>query len=327
MIFNKDKYETYKEFIKNLLNKSSKIKFGKKVYLGKLSNLPRHKIKEYFQSNKLKKTSKLEQSDTIVFNKQHLQELNDIFNSDIEYYKLSLKEVYFFEPKDNKYLIDECEGGHKLSNELPCCLVIDQGESLKPKLSQFLQNKTSETLYVKKLYRENNIIEVFSYIKYIFKNPHVNIIFDEDLIEIINEDGIELDDEYLSTLDGMFESKSQDNINLALEMLSNVNIEKYSLTIALFLNKHINKFNWGSGLSIKNNNSFKSVLKYFKSKNINFESDWRFFSVNLYKKYKDNPEDLKIINGFIQQNINKYLKEYNSNQYLEIKLENLALKS
>jgi hypothetical protein len=326
MGFNKDKYETYKEFIKNLLNKPSKIKFGKKVYLGKLSNLPRHKIKEYFQSNKLKKTSKLEQSNTIVFNKQHLQELNDIFNSDSEYNKLSLKKVYFFELKDNKYLIDNCVSwGDKLNDKLPSCLIIDQGEILNNTLTSFLQDKTSETLYVKDLYREDNIIEIFSYIEYIFKNPHVNIIFDEDLIGVINEDGFELDDDYLSTLDSMFESKSQDNINLALEMLSNVNIEKYSLTIALFLNKHIEKFGWGSGLSLKHNNSFKSILKYFESKNINFEDDWRIFSKNLYILHKDNPEDLKIIKEFIHQNINNYLKWGNCKNYLHIDNFNLSI--
>ena len=109
-------------------------------------------------------------------------------------------------------------------------------------------------------------------------------------------------------------------------MLSNVNIEKNSLTIALFLNKHKNTFSWGSGLSITKNNSFKSTLKYFKSKNINFDHDWRSFSANLYKLHKNNPKNLEIINNFIQQNINQYLKEFNPNQYLEVKLESLALK-
>lgn len=318
--FNMDDYEIYKEFIKNLLNKPSEIKFGEKIYLGKLSNLPRYKIKEYFQSNKLNKTSKIKQSNTIVFAKQHLQELNDIFN------RLSLKEVYFFELKDNKYLMDNSEiYGAKFNDKLSSCLIIDKGEKLNNKLKQFLQDKTSETLYVRDLYRDNIIIEIFSYIEYIFKNPHVNIIFDEDLIEVINEDGFELDDDYLSTLDSMFESKSQDNINLALEMLSNVNIEKYSLTIALLLNKHIDKFTWGSGLSINRNNSFKSILKYFKSKNINFKDDWRIFSKNLYILHKDNPQNIKIIEKFIHKNINNYLKWGNYENYLYIDSFNLSI--
>jgi 5-bromo-4-chloroindolyl phosphate hydrolysis protein len=65
---------------------------------------------------------------------------------------------------------------------------------------------------------------------------------------------------------------------------------------------------WGSGLSLKHNNSFKSILKYFKSKNINFDDDWRIFSKNLYILHKDNPQNIKIIEEFIHQNINNYLK-------------------
>jgi hypothetical protein len=124
----------------------------------------------------------------------------------------------------------------------------------------------------------------------------------------------------------MFNSKSQDNINLALEMLSNVNIEKYLLIIALFLNKHKNKFSWGSGLSINNNSSFKSTLKYLESKNIIWNNDWRCFSTNLYKLYQNNPENIAIIRNFIQQNINQYLKESNSEDFIEIELESLIIK-
>jgi len=330
IFLDKSEFEIYKELIKSILNKPSEIKFGKKIYLGRLSNLPRHKTKEYFQINKLNKTSRLEQSDTIIFHKQHLQELNDIFqvNNNHRYNKLSLNEVYFFELQDNNFIINYTKTYSNTIDKLPFCLLINNNNihQITPKLKTFLQGKTSKELYYKSLYRENNIVEAFSYIEYILKNPHVNVIFDEDLLEPLNEDGFELDEEYLSTLDDMFNSKSQDNINLALEMLSNVNIEKHSLTIALFLNKHKNKFSWGSGLSITQNNSFKSTIKYFKSKNINFESDWRSFSTNLYKLHKDNPKNIAILKEFIQQNINQYLKEFNPNNFIEIELNNLVFK-
>jgi len=321
LIFDKSEYETYKNLIKNLLNKPSEVKFGKKIYLGKLSNLPRHKTKEYFQTNKLNKTSRLEQSDTIIFHKQYLKELGDIFNinNDQRYNYLKLTKIYLFEPEDTDFIMKHVQYYKKLNEDLPFCLTIDSSNqnSITPKLTNFLQSKTPKELYYKSLYRETNMIEVLSYLEYILKNPHVNVIFDDDLMEPLNEDGFELDDEYLSTLDDMFNSKSQDNINLALEMLSNVNIEKHSLTIALFLNKHKNKFSWGSGLSITQNNSFKSTLKYLKSKNINFESDWRVFSKNLYILHKDNPENIKIIEEFVHQNINLYLREY-SGEYLQV---------
>ena len=50
----------------------------------------------------------------------------------------------------------------------------------------------------------------------------INILFDEDFLTDLNADGIELDNDYLATLSSMFESREQANINLALEMLSNI---------------------------------------------------------------------------------------------------------
>jgi len=323
IFLDKSEYESYKELIKTLLNKPTETKLGKKIYLGKLSNLPRHKIKEYFQTNNLNKTSRLNQSDTIICSKQYLQELNDIFTKTPNYRALKLNEVYFFDSKDNNFLLNHTKSYRDLTKELPFCLLInnDNRNRITPKLLNFLQDKKSKEVYYKHFYRENNIIEAFSYIEYILKKPHVNIIFDEDLMISLNEDGFELDEAYLSTLNDMFESKSQDNINLALEMLSNVNIEKHSLTIALFLNKHKSKFVWGSGLSLTQNSSFKSVIKYFTSKNIKLEEDWRSFSTNLYKLHKDNPENVAIIKDFVQQNINQSLKGL-----IEIELKSLVFK-
>lgn len=331
IFFTKNEKKNYENLINTLLNQKVDTKLTGKVYLGKLSSLPRHKIKDFFKENKVNKTSRLDQSDTIILNKEHLIEFNKLFGSGPSWHELKPCKAYKFESEHDKNFIKNVSKSWYQGNIIfdnSFIIVITEGNKLKitPKLVNFLQDKKSEDLYYKSLYREKNNIEVHNYLEYILKNPHVKVVFDENIMEPLNEDGFELDKEYLTTLDGMFESKSQDNINLALEMLSNVNIEKNSLTIALFLNKHKNKFAWGSGLSITKNNSFKSTLKYFKSKDINFESDWRSFSVNLYKLHKDNPKNVEIINEFIQQNINQYLKQFNPNQYLEVKLESLALK-
>ena len=40
----------------------SEVTLNGKVYLGKLSSLPRHKIKDYFKENNVSKTSRLDQS-------------------------------------------------------------------------------------------------------------------------------------------------------------------------------------------------------------------------------------------------------------------------
>jgi hypothetical protein len=331
IFFTKEEYKKYEDLVNSLLNQKVDTTLNGKVYLGKLSSLPRHKIKDYFKENNVSKTSRLDQSDTIILNREHLNEFNKIFGSSASWYKLKSCKVYKFDSeKDKEFIVKYAKTWYNntldLESQFSIVITDENKNKLTPKLTNFLQGRESKDLFYKSLYRDKNLVEVHNHLEHVIKNPNVKVIFDENLMDPLNEDGFELDEEYLTTLDGMFESKSQDNINLALEMLSNVNIEKNSLTIALFLNKHKNIFSWGSGLSITKNNSFKSTLKYFKSKNINFDHDWRSFSANLYKLHKNNPKNLEIINNFIQQNINQYLKEFNPNQYLEIKLESLALK-
>jgi hypothetical protein len=329
IFFTEKESKEYENLVNSLLNQNPESSLTGKVYLGKLSSLPRHKIKDYFKENKVNKTSRLNQSDTIILNKEYLLEFNNMFNSLSSWRKLKPCKIYKFNSEqDQEYIKKHYKSYYNYVLEGLYIILIDENNKNKitPKLANFLQDKKSEVLLYKRLYRERNFVEVHNYLEYILKNPNVKVVFDENLMGPLNEDGFELDEEYLSTLDGMFESKSQDNINLALEMLSNVNIEENSLTIALLLNKHKSKFSWGSGLSITKNNSFKSTLKYFKSKNINLDADWRSFSANLYKLHKNNPKNLEIINEFIQQNINQYLKEFNPNQYIEVYLKSLALK-
>lgn len=317
----KDEFDGYYNFIDGLLKKQPSTNLKGKVYLGKLSDLPRHKVKDYFQNNNIKKTSRLEQSETIILNKKYLSEFVSNFKSKYgSYGAFSLKDVYSIEnTNDKKILLDKYyQKWRKIENLSNPFLVgiseIDRNGGMPPNLKKFLSDKPCESLYVKSLYKENSLIELVYILNYIKSNPHVNLIFDEDFLLILNEDGFELDEDYLNTLDNMFASKSQDNINLALEMLSNINIEKHSLTIALLLNKHNRVFSWGSGLSLNNNRSFKSILKYFESKNISFGSDWRSFIINLYKLHKDNPKSVKIIQEFTRQNVNNYLKGmYGSN--------------
>lgn len=329
ILLKENEYKTLKELVTKLLTQPVDTTLGKKVYLGKLSNLPRHKMKDFFIENKVSKTSRVDQSNTIVIHKSHLVEFDKMFNSGSSWPLLKPTKIYTFESfQDVDFITRYAKTYGRIQDDIPYIILVNDNNKSKltPRLVNFLSGKGNYDGYYRNLYREKNLIELYSYLEYLLKNPHVNVVFDEDLMAPLNQEGFELDEEYLTTLDGMFESKSQDNINLALEMLSNVNIEKYSLTIALFLNKHKNIFSWGSGLSLTQNNSFKSTLKYFKSKNINFESDWRSFSTNLYKLHRNNPKNLEIITDFVQQNINQYLKEFNPKDFMEIKLDSLAFR-
>jgi len=326
ILLTKKGYGEYQNLINSLLNQKEDTKLNGKIYLGKLSSLPRHKIKDYFKENNINKTSRLEQSHTLILNKEYLIKFKE------SHKRFKPSKIYKFNSEQDKNYIKahtiSSWGGTMENNSFEDTFIIRIDEynksNITPQLIALLQGRESEDLIFKDY--EIDIAEVCRYLDYILKNPHVKVIFDENLMDSLNKDGFELDEEYLSALDDMFESNSQDNINLALEMLSNVNIEKNSLTIALFLNKHNNKFIWGSGLSLNNTPSFKSTLKYFKSKKIFFEKDWREFSVSLYKLHKNNPKNLEIINNFIKQNINLYLKDIYKDGYIELIDSSLAFR-
>jgi hypothetical protein len=68
LLLTKNEYKLYNELVTKLLNKPVDTTLGKKVYLGKLSNLPRHKMKDFFTENHLKYT-KISQADQYLFEK------------------------------------------------------------------------------------------------------------------------------------------------------------------------------------------------------------------------------------------------------------------
>jgi hypothetical protein len=326
-------------FIRRILSQKSEIKFGKKVYLGSSSSLPRHKVKEYFINNNTKKTSRIEQADTIIIDKSSIEMLHKFLtlsdrNINIKLYKTYIagdvenkQKLY---PISNEYYNKPNIGSLIIDPNIPFYILTSSNNIILPELYPYLKPLKFQDLYITNTWAKNvEAINTYKTVEALIKNPHINILFDEDVLPLINSDGFDLDPAYLDTLDSMFESKTQENIDLALEMLSNVDIEKHALTLALFLNKHMDKFIKGSGLNIYQNRSFKSFIKYFDSKKIPFRSNWKEFSVGLLREYKNDPEKIEIINSFILRNINRFLRtvgEKKLSSWIEIESVNIKLK-
>jgi len=322
IMFTEQERTNYLTFLDSIINQPKNIDLPGKTYTGKLSNVPRHKLKEYFETTNGKKTSRVEQCDNIIVNKSYITELYKHIKN------LSLESYFKIEQTPENYQLlkaitpDSDKTGYnnskdsllpkdrmKFTNEDHLFIHNDfyNQNPISHELKEFIFKQTSLELYRCKEIWGGSLIDTYSLLEYIFKNPNIKITFDDDILEILNSDGIELDKDYLTTLDSMFDSKDQGNIDMALEMLSNVNIEKDSLKIALLLNKHIDKFNWGSGKSINNHRSFKSIIKYYNTKNINFRDDWVKFSLNLYKTHQNNEESKEIITNYVKDKINRML--------------------
>jgi len=290
------------------------------VYIGKGSNIPRHKIKEFFKENSLKKTSLIEKSNCVVFDKQVIKQL-------IHYYKgeeVKTAVIPFtqkiFDYIENDYSLILKQKNHKF-NTYHIKYLNDTYNDFPLDFKKVIGDITFTKTIAVNNYRTKNVSELWEIIECYLTNPHGNIIWDDVLLESLNSDGLDMDDEYIEVLYSMFDSKEQDNIKLALEMLSNVNLEKHGLTVALLLNKYNNVFTWGSGNT--GSQALKTLILYFKNKGIDWKADYRKFSTGLFSFYKNDEESIKIIKKFFIDSLNNYLdldKDFN------IQLSNIDFK-
>lgn len=309
--YTKDELEKHKTDIRTILSNEGKGKIGKALYVGKGSNAPRHKVKMLVEEKNIKKTTIIENSDTVIFDKKIINDVYKWFDN--------CKEVKITNIPFTKNLFDIINEHNSnrtnYTNQFDdyfrqkYSLLIYYNDYLHypHDLKQELGNLVWEDLQEQYTYRTKNVQEVFDTIQYYFTNPHGNIIWDDNILETLNSDGIDLDDDYVSTLDSMFASNEPDNIKLAIEMMSNVNLNKYGLTIALLLNKWKNAMNWGNGNT--GSQAYKTLDRYFINKGIDWKRDYRPFSAGLYKNYSHDEGAKKIIEDFILQNINRHLAE------------------
>lgn len=329
VFYTESELEKNKIQMQTILNNEGNGKIGKILYVGKGSNAPRHKIKMLVEENKIKKTSLIENSDTVIFDKQAISDLYDWFKSckkvkitfipftkdilDVIVNIGSLSNQNYY----NQTFIDLFQKGYNL------VIYENEYQQYPPQLKNVLGTLIWEECFEQNTYRTKNIREVFDTLEYYFKNPHGNIIWDDNILETLNSDGIELDEDYVNTLDSMFASNDSDNIKLAIEMMANVNLNKHGLQIALLLNKWKGAMNWGMGNT--SSQAYKTLDRYFINKKIHWKYDYRAFSTGLYQNYSNDTAAKEIIEKFVLENINRYLAE-GSSECLQINSFKISLK-
>lgn len=309
----KDELEDYKTKISTILNNKGDGKIGKTIYVGKGSNVPRHKIKAFTEENNIKKTTIMSNASTVIFDRKAIKDTYDWFNN--------CKEVKVAIVPFTQNLFDSIKKSNGLANQTTYDHHYDQSFKKKADVVIYYEEYSNYPLdfkqelgildwkdyYEQYTHRTQNIQDVFSTILYYLKNLHGNIIWDDIILEKLNSEGIDLDNDYVNTLDSMFASKEPDNVRLAIEMMSNVNLEKFGLIIALLLNKYNQAMSWGNGNTTSQ--AYKTLDRYFKNKGIDWKRDFRTFSTGLYKNYYNDQYSKDIIEKFVLQNINRYLSE------------------
>lgn len=337
LVMNEEKRREYLNLLDSLINRPKNINLGNIVYTGKLCNIPRHKLKEYLNVNNIKRTSKIETASTFIVDKSNFLRVKDYLTENYQFSEG--REQYYVSGDDVKNndviktaIKDYVKNSHtyrnkdyvnnfltrwdvfKNDNERNIVIRIDEDDILDTRrtndgLIKIIYEECKKIglikSYVNIKYSNSIDFEVIEFLDYLISHPNLNIIFDNDILETLNSDGIELDEEYLQTLNNMFTSGDSDNIKLAVEMLNHVNIEKDALKIALLLNKYQNFLN--NQYINTSSTSFKTIRKYYESKRIDWKSYWVGFAKDLYSNYKDNEEDKKVIESFIKDNLNNVM--------------------
>jgi len=263
------------------------------------------------EENKIKKTTIIENSDTVIFDKKIINDVYKWFNNCKEVKVVNVPFTKDLLDIINKYNISRPNYAKQYEEFFvkKYSLLISHSDYIDypSDFKQVLGNLAWEEYHEQHTYRTKNIQDVFDTLQCYFKNPHNNIIWDDEILETLNSEGIDLDEDYVNTLDSMFASREPDNIRLAVEMMSNVNLNKYGLTIALLLNKYSQAMSWGNGNT--GSQAYKTLDRYFLNKGIDWKRDYRSFSAGLYKNYANDKGAKEIIEQFVLQNINRYLTE------------------
>jgi hypothetical protein len=310
--------------ISELINKPKDIEITGDIYTGKLSNIPRDKFKEFIIKNKLKRTSKADTASVFIINKIFLLNLQSYLTS--EYY--ARENLFYLE--HNQYNIDY------IKNNVPSHRLEDLNNFFNKELNYVIINRDSSNNFnipnssiingrLLPLDKPKNIQSLINLLYKAQSNPEIKIIFDDDLFNEINSDGIELDDEYIKTLDSMFASRDISNIKLAFEMLKNVNIDKHLLSISLLLNRHHRLFIHGSGIRLSDVPAYKPLNIYFKNQKINWQSDWKYFNINLFKKFINEPDKIEIITNNIKKEFNNEFQNAVGTKNETIQITNIEL--
>lgn len=308
---NEEQISIYNDIIEKIKHSTNKITSKDIIYTGGLSDVPRFKLKEYINEHKIKRTSRIEQSTCIIISRKIFDEVSNIFK---------VKDYTFINENLAKDINNSINWKNGNIDPLPNALnknqfyyyPYDKSGLLTSKKwgSKFTNNSYDLKGCVIDLYRNNKLITFAELIIFLNNNPTIKIVFDETLFESLNQEGIELDDDYESTLRDMIFSQDPSNVKLGVEMISNLVINDYTiLKIALLLNEFIqNRKLTELTTYSQTNRNFKTVLNVLKTKKIFWNVEWKTFAAGLRKNFNQGIEG-EAVKLFIINNLNEEFNE------------------
>ena len=318
--------------ISQLLENSNTINSSDLIYTNSSSDIPRFKLKEFMKEKGISRTSRVEQSTCILLSKKLLQELKEmdiLFDNketiyfvseelaNILYNKWSNDNNYYRKPEKPSSNVDKWL-------YLPKYYLEPAASRNKSYVTDLVNSKkygkyvsthfTKEEVHIID-HRSKKWVDLLDIVNFLYENPNIKVVFDEDLFKDLNKEGMVLDSDIESTLKDMIYSKDKDNIKLGLEMISNLEVNDYTLyKMSLLFNNFINmgndRINRNNRAQItqlaNTNRNLKTLLNTFKSKDIYWDRDWKMFASGLIKNFRGTEHEILIKEYFIDKLNNEF---------------------
>jgi hypothetical protein len=311
-----------KSFIEQLLLTNNTVNNKDIIYTNSSSEIPRFKLKEFMSKNNIKRTSRMEQSNCFILSKKLIKDLllldnlftdpQQLYFANEEMVDLLLKQW----SKDKNYTTKNLNKP-KSNADMWLCFNEEYFKHLaqSAKYGKYVKTHFKKEVYNIIYYRNKKNVDLIQLLSFIKTNPNIKIVFDENLITDLNKEGIQLDNEVENVLKDMIYSKDKSNIKLGLEMISNLELNDYTLyKVSLFLNNFINIGNTSQSRSNRglinqlatNNRNLKTLLNTFKAKEIYWDKDWKSFASGLVKNFTNTPYESLIKEYFIDKLNNEF---------------------
>lgn len=282
------------------------------VYVATTCKIPRDKMKAYFQENNLKKTTRTYLADTILVDLESLDKVIRKLSNQYNWNKgfmVSSKDVM-----NNKHLFTI---SHTTKNSWNEGYFRIHDQVLKGQHDVFIRCSDNDSSYLQSLFPEAESVEILSYptgdllktlelLTFLKSHPNVTVVFDTVVNENMTNDGIELEADIEEQIVQMLKSQDINDTKMAIEIMSNFDLEKSLFRIANIMNNYRSRFVGKQSMLAKT--SYKQIDTYIRSKGINWMDDRDNFLDDMFKLYSKDEKVYPVLKNYIQQYLQYQLK-------------------
>jgi hypothetical protein len=209
-----------------------------KLFITKYINLPRVKLREYVKDKNIGLTTNLENADIVITSPAAII---DAYTEQKYLHFVNVSEILQFK---DLFLDATCLDDYSYNFV-----------SIHWHTMQTLNNKLAEDLNNKSKW-----VQVITDLDSLEELKTKTLCYPDLLVSSIQEDGVIIDYDYYKQLDSMISSSDDDNLILAMELMSNSYYDKSAAYLLTLFYEHGNRF---VNSSKKNHVNFKGLLDYF----------------------------------------------------------------